>query len=163
LIGQWNEALDTLLPELWPLFAGKLDAALKERGVKPGARLVWLPTGALGLLPLGAAQDPVSKRRFADESEIRCPPTLEGVTTAQAQIAKGGPATLAAIINPTGNLIGAEGTGRLVNSYFARKARTLLTDEAASPEAVLRALKGRSHWHFASHGTFNWEDVRQSG
>ena len=27
---------------------------------------------------------------------------------------------------------------------------------------MLAALKGKTHWHFASHGTFSWEDARQS-
>jgi len=27
---------------------------------------------------------------------------------------------------------------------------------------VLAALKSKSHWHFASHGTFSWEDARRS-
>ena len=38
----------------------------------------------------------------------------------------------------------------------------MLAREAATPDAVLSALKGRTHWHFASHGTFSWDDARQS-
>lgn len=32
----------------------------------------------------------------------------------------------------------------------------------ATPESVLAALKGKTYWHFASHGTFSWRDARQS-
>jgi CHAT domain-containing protein len=151
-----------LIPELWPLFAGKLDAALKEHGLKPGARVVWLPTGALGVLPLGAAQDPVSKRRFADDYEIVYAPSLAALTAAQARITQVVPPTLAVVINPTGDLPGTEREGGVVASHFKSRARTLLKREEATPEAVLAALKGKSHWHFASHGTFSWDDVRQS-
>jgi CHAT domain-containing protein/tetratricopeptide (TPR) repeat protein len=161
-LAQWERALDALIPELWPLFAGKLDAALKERGLKPGARLVWLPTGALGTLPLGAAQDPVSKRRLSDNYEIVYAPSLGALTAAQTRVSQDTIPTLAAIINPTGDLPGTEKEGVIVASYFKKRARTLLKREKASPEAVLAALKGKSHWHFASHGTFSWDDARQS-
>jgi CHAT domain len=50
-----------------------------------------------------------------------------------------------------------------VASYFPSKARTVRDHAAATPEAVLAALKGRSYWHFATHGTFSWDDARQSG
>ncbi len=83
----------------------------EEAGVKPGARLVWLPTGALGILPLGLAQDPVTKRRLADNYEIVYAPSLEALAAAQKQIAKTAAATLAAIINPTGDLPGTEKEG----------------------------------------------------
>src|SRR6185436_16125039 len=63
---EWIAAVGGLGPELWRLVGGRLDAALQEAGVKPGARIVWMPTGALGILPLGLAQDPKSGRRLAD-------------------------------------------------------------------------------------------------
>ena len=159
----WLSAVSDLGPELWGLFAARLDAALKQRGVKRGARLVWLPTGALGILPLGLAQDPVTKRRLADHYEIVYSPSLEALTSAQYQVAQVRPTTLAAIINPTGDLAGTEKEGKLVASHFPSKQRTVLEQSAATPDAVITALKGKTHWHFASHGTFSWEDARQSG
>jgi CHAT domain-containing protein len=38
----------------------------------------------------------------------------------------------------------------------------VLRGAAATPDAVLEALKGRTYWHFASHGAFSWEDARSS-
>jgi CHAT domain-containing protein len=73
------------------------------------------------------------------------------------------PATLAAVVNPTGDLPATEQEGKVVASHFAAGARTVLEGSAATSEAVLAALKGRSYWHFASHGTFVWADPRQSG
>jgi CHAT domain-containing protein len=159
---QWLAAIDNLGPELWRLFAARVEAALKDRGVKRGARLVWLPPALLGILPLGLAQDPVSKRRLADTYEIVYAPGLEVLATAQKQIAKRTPATLAAIINPTEDLSGTEKEGKVVASHFPATARTVLERSAATPDAVLAALKGKTHWHFASHGAFSWDDPRLS-
>src|SRR5262249_33490459 len=83
---EWLRAVGDLGPELWRLLGAKLDAALKAHGVKSAARLVWLPSGTLGILPLGLAQDPVSKWRFADDYEIVNAPSLEAVAWSQAQI-----------------------------------------------------------------------------
>jgi CHAT domain-containing protein len=159
---QWLAAIDNLGPELWRLFGARVEATLKDRGVKRGARLVWLPPGLLGILPLGLAQDPVSKQRLADTYEIVYAPSLEVLAAAQKQIAKRKPATLTAIINPTEDLAGTEKEGKVVASYFPSTARTVLERDAATPDAVLAALKGSTHWHFASHGTFSWDDARLS-
>ena len=162
---EWTSAIDNLGPELWRLFGARLDAALKDAGVKPGSRIVWLPTGALGILPLGLVQDPATGLRLVDGYEIVYASSLEALASAQKEIAKSissAPATLAAVVNPTGDLEGSEKEGKVVASHFPDKARTVLARAQASPEAVLAALKGKTHWHFASHGTFSWGDARQS-
>ena len=160
---EWLAAINGLGPELWRLFGARLDAALKGAGVPKGARIVWQPTGALGILPLGLAQNPGSKHRLADDYEIVYAPNLDALASAQVQIARPAPATLAAVVNPTGDLAAAGQEGRLVASRFPSNARTVLEGSAATADAVLAALKGRSYWHFASHGTFSWTDARKSG
>jgi CHAT domain-containing protein len=159
---EWLAAINDLGPELWGIFGARLDAALKAQGVKPGARLVWLPTGWLALLPLGLTENPATGRRLGDDYEITYAPSLEALASAQGLAAKAAPPTLAAIINPTGDLPGTEKEGAIVASHFAPEARTLLMRQSATPQAVLAALKGRTHWHFASHGAFSWKDARQS-
>jgi CHAT domain-containing protein len=159
---EWLAAVGDLGPELGRLFGGRLDAGLKDAGVKAGARIVWLPTGALGILPLAVAQDPGTRRLLADHYEIVYAPSLEVLASARKDVARRVPATLAAIVNPTGDLAGAERESKLVASHFPAGARTLLEREHASPNAVLTALKGKTHWHFASHGTFSWENARDS-
>jgi CHAT domain-containing protein len=159
---EWTAAIEDLGPELWRLLAGRLHAALRDRGLKPGTRVFWLPSGWLGILPLGLAQDPASKRRVIEDYEIVYAPSLAALAAAHDAAGKSAPATLAAIVNPTGDLPGTEKEGEIVASHFAGGARVVLQGAAATPEAVLGALKGKSYWHFASHGAFSWEDARSS-
>jgi CHAT domain-containing protein/tetratricopeptide (TPR) repeat protein len=160
---EWLGAIDALGPELWRLIGAGLDAALKQQGVKPGTRLVWLPSGWLGMVPLGLAEDAASGQRLADSYEIVYVPSLEVLAPTRRDAGHADQVTLAAIINPTGDLPGTESEGALVASHFASGARIVLKGEAATSDAVLAALKGKTYWHFASHGTFTWADPRHSG
>ena len=159
---EWMSAIADLGPALWRLGGERLHAALKDHAITPGTRLAWLPTGALGILPMGLAQDPSSHRRFADDYEIVYAPSLEALAAAQDLIAKTPQPSLAGIINPTGDLPGTEKEGAIVASHFTNTARTLLGQRTATPEAVLAALKGKTYWHFATHGSFSWSNARQS-
>lgn len=159
---QWMSAIQDLGPDLWRLFGGDLDAALKGLGIKPGAQLVWVPSGWLGVLPFGLTQDPVSKRRLGDDYEITVTPSLAALAAVRNRAAATDPATLVAVVNPTGDLPGSELEGAFISTHFPETSRAFLVGEAATLDAVLEALKGRSYWHFASHGTFTWSDVRQS-
>ena len=158
----WISAIDHIGPQLWTLVGSTLDTALRQRGVERGARLVWLPSGWLGILPLGLAQDPVSGRRLTDDYEIAYAPSVELLAAGRELAAAPARATLAAIVNPTGDLPGTESEGNLVASRFQAGSRTILNGAAATPDAVIEALGGKSYWHFASHGGFSWTDARQS-
>jgi CHAT domain-containing protein/tetratricopeptide (TPR) repeat protein len=158
----WLAAVDNVGTALWILFGADLKTALDRRGVKPGSRLIWLPTGALGILPLGLTQNPSNKQRLADEYDIVYAPSLETLTNAQDVIFQSNRTTLAAVINPTGDLPGTEKEGAIVAAHFAINDRVLVKAEAATAETVLGSIKGKSYWHFASHGRFSWTDARQS-
>ena len=123
---------------------------------------MWLPTGSLGVLPLGLIENPASKRRLVDDYEIIYAPNLDALTFAQRQVVSPKAASLAAIVNPTEDLPGTEKEANVLASFFSSKSRVVLEKSAATTEAVLGALKGKSHWHFASHGTFSWENARDS-
>ncbi len=164
----WRSAIDGIGPKLWTLFAGKLDAALRQAGVKDGARLIVLPTGALGLLPLELGRDPVSGRSFADAYNVTEIPSLEAYLAAARTAAKAGAPSLAEAVNPTGDIPGlglpyTEVEGALVELRFKGKPLLKIDRTSATPDVVLAGLKGKSYWHFASHGLFDWDDARQSG
>ena len=160
---EWMAAIDGVGSQLWRLFGENLVAELKAAGLARGARLIFLPPGELGILPLGLAQDPASKRHLMDDYEIVYAPSLDVLAATHRRATEtAAPATLAVVINPTGDLPGSEREGKLVASYFAKDARTVLERDKATAGAVLNALKGKTHWHFASHGTFSWQDARKS-
>jgi CHAT domain-containing protein len=159
---QWLSAIDGIGSQLWDLFGQELTKALRNKGVRPGARLILLPSGRLGVLPLGLAQDPSSKRRLLDTYELVYAPSLDAISNSFRQIANPPNATLAAVINPTGDLPGTEKEGAIVASHFPAAASASLVRDGATVTAVLGALKGKSYWHFASHGTFAWQDVSNS-
>ena len=164
----WLAAIDGIGPKLWTLFAGQLDAALKQAGVKHGARLIVLPTGALGLLPLELARDPATGRSFADAYNVTEIPSLEAYLGAARAAAKADAPSLAAAVNPTGgdpelSLPFTEVEGAAVAARFKGKPAVRLGRDSATPGVVLAGLKGKSYWHFAAHGLFDWDDARQSG
>ena len=165
---EWIRAIDTIGVRQWQLFAGAIEKELQRRGVEPGARIVILPTGALGLLPLSLAENPVTGRRFGETYEIVEAPNLEALTVALKTAAEPPPPSLAAIINPTGEiphlaLPFTETEGALVAAHFSHASATILDKTSATPETVLNALKNKSYWHFSSHGFFDWSDARRSG
>jgi CHAT domain-containing protein len=167
-IQEWLTAIDKIGPELWRLFGGQLDSALHQNGINAGDRLVWLPAGALGLLPLGLLYDQATGLRFADKYELLVAPSLEVVAVGFRQLSQMPSISLAAVVNPTGdiprlNLPFAEIEGALVASHFTGMDQIQLDRSNATPDGTLAALRGKRYWHFSGHGAFNWRDARQSG
>ena len=159
----WLAAIQGIGPKLWSLFAGKLDAALKQAGVKDGTRLIVLPPGALGLLPLELARDPASGRSFGETYNVLEIPSLEAYLAAARTAARAGEPSLAEAVDPTGDLQYTEVEGAFVATRFKGMPLVKLDQYSATPDVVLAGLKGKSYWHFASHGLFDWDDARNSG
>jgi CHAT domain-containing protein/tetratricopeptide (TPR) repeat protein len=160
LDNEWRSAVGDLGPTLWQLFAGALWDTLQGLGVLTNQRLLWMPPGATGLLPLALAQNPVTKRFFADEYEIAYVPSLDTLAHAIPHVHDPRPPTLAAIINPTGDLDYAPIEADLVSHHFPAAVR--LDHDTATSENVLDALRHTTYWHFATHGRFAWRDPRLS-
>lgn len=158
----WLNAVDGIGGQLWQLFGDEVALAFKSQGIKPGTRVIVMPAGRLGIFPLGLAQNPRSQRRLIDDFEVVSTPSLEALVTAHHAIKQTPARSLAAIINPTGDLPGTEKEGEIVASHFAEASRAVLIRDGAGVDEVLAALKGKTYWHFASHGTFNWQDVGSS-
>jgi len=158
-------SVETIGQDLWRLFAGPLASALKQLGVAAGSRLMFLPPAALGFLPLGLAQEPSSGRRLIEDYEVVYAPSLVALVKARQQVEQSIAPSLAAIVNPTGDLAFAPTEGALVAALFNADSRVVLDEHderTARPEAVLAALKGRSYWHFSTHGRFDFTDARHS-
>ena len=166
-IQDWLGAIDGIGATVWRLFGGRLEEALLQRGLRPGARIIWLPAGALGLLPVGLSHDPAGGSRLAEQFELVSVPSLEALDQSARQVKVAGEGSLAAAINPTGELpdMGlpfTEVEGALVARHFAGRPQMILDKTSATPAAVLAALKGKTYWHFSSHGSFDWADARKT-
>jgi CHAT domain-containing protein len=161
---RWHDAIAALGPSLWQLIGRDLDQALRSRKLYDGASLLWLPTGALGLVPLGLAEDPASGRRLGEIYQIAYSPSLSALKAAADQLnAAPSSASLAEVVNPTGDLPSTEIEAALVANYFKPQTIARLDDGTATPTKVLDALRGKSYWHFSTHGIFSWTDARSSG
>lgn len=158
---EWRDAIVNIA-ELGSFFVGPLEESLASLGVKPGARLIWLPTGALGHLPLGLAREAPYAPALAERYEIVYAPNLQALRAAQRQIAGDNASSVAVISNPTGDLKYAEMEASVVAGHFAADARRVLDRSNGTRDAVLAELSGRNYWHFSTHGKFSWEDARQS-
>jgi CHAT domain-containing protein len=161
-IGEWLSAIEGVGDMLWQLLGRPLQDELLRHGVKPGGQLFWLPTDALGLLPLGLARDPDTGSSLGSTYEIAYAPSLEILQSAMVEFPAHQEPTLAAIINPTEDLHFTEIEGQLVARHFGPLNRIVIERKAATSSAVLAALKGANHWHFAAHGAFSWDDARDS-
>jgi len=163
-IRDFPQVFGKLGPELWQWLGETLTGALAESGVKPGAQIVILPQGAVGLLPIGIAQNPANGRRLMDDHPIAYAPNVAALLAAKARTAAlSATPSITAIVNPTGDLRFTPVEAALVTSRFGEQQRTSIAQGAANPQTVLAALKGRDYWHFASHGFFDWNDARGSG
>ena len=160
---EWHAAVDGIGAKLWRFIGSDLQNALIQVGVAPGARIIWLPADALGLLPIGLTQEAAGKPRLGDTYEIVTAPSLEAMAAAERHAAVPVAPSLAIIINPTGDLPFTETEGAIVAAHFPPPAQLKLDNTTAEPVRVLATLKGKSYWHFSSHGTFDWSDVRRSG
>jgi CHAT domain-containing protein len=161
-IHEWLSAIERLSPDLWEMFGEAVSRQLECRGVKPGARVIWLPTSALGVLPIGLAQNPANGQYLGETYEIVYAPSLDALVAAADRAGRETSASLAAAANPTGDLAFTEIETQMIASRFDPAARTVLARSSAAPEAVIAALKGKSYWHFACHGAFDWADAKQS-
>jgi len=125
--------------------------------------MLWLPQGALGLLPITIASDQAGKTALIDSYTVSSAPSLAAAAAGLRRASlPASPASLTAVINPTGDLSFTEPEGAVAVSYFDKSRRALLGANDASRELVIASLGKSSHWHFATHGVFSWTDTAQS-
>ena len=163
---EWMRAIESVGVEFGKLFGGPLADALAAKGLTPGsgAPVIILPVGPLGLLPLGLARLPSTGSHLAENYTVAFAPSLEALASARSRAnAEKGEPSLAAIVNPTGDLRFTTLESALVASRFVTGRKLALAGGAATSKAVLSAIKGREYWHFSSHGLFDWDDPRNSG
>jgi len=159
---QWRDAIDGLSLELWELFGRALDRGLRARGVPEHAQIVWMPSSALSALPIGIARDGAPGNWLGARYEFVNAQSLQMLHSAMTTLKGAQTASLAVIINPTADLPFTEAEGTLVARHFPPNTILRLDQDSATTASVLSALKGKSHWHFSTHGIFS-PDNRKSG
>ncbi|MDX2205057.1 MAG: CHAT domain-containing protein [Hyphomicrobiaceae bacterium] len=162
LRANWLQAIASLPADLERLAGAAIAQSLRANGVAREAAVLWVPHGALGLLPIGIAGDGQGTGGLIDGYTITTAPSLVAARIAAERAAAAGTARLAAVVNPTGDLQFTEPEGSVSGSYFAAGRRTVLGAETANLKAVLDALSKANHWHFATHGGFSWANPTQS-
>ena len=156
------DAVTSLSPSLWTLIGSSIVEALRDARVPTDSSIVWLPNGALGLLPLGLASESPATASLIDRYTVVNTPSLAALESARRRLQSNSPTpSLTAVANPTGDLTFADLEGTAVASYFAGVFRLLHATDAQH-DTVIASLKSAAYWHFATHGAFSWGKPRES-
>jgi len=158
----WLDEIGKLGPELWKTVGGALATALETERVPRDGSVLWLPQGVLGMVPIRLATNPSGGEMLIDRYTIVPAPSLAAAEIARRRAAAAPPASLAAIVNPSGDLPSTAPEGAAVASYFGTGARSTLGADTADTASVLKSLRTASYWHFATHGIFDWLKPRSS-
>jgi CHAT domain-containing protein len=139
---------------------------LKELSLSPGAPLLLIPQGGLGLLPLHAVWREVDgeSRAFLDDWSVTYAPSGYVQSVSQRRLVEEGRhgQTLLAVVNPTKDLQWTPAEGEALAALFG-EAATALKGESATKEAVIDAAGGQNYLHFSCHGFYHWGEAMRSG
>lgn len=160
---EWEAAVAALPTTLRSVVASTLARGLSEDGIGEGASVLWVPHSGLGLLPLGLANADAAGGSVIDRYILTVAPSIAAAEVARLRLSRSiGVASLAAVVNPTGDLHFSEPEGAVAASYFALGSAEVLGTKTATPASVAERLPRATHWHFATHGRFLPRQPRQS-
>lgn len=154
----WHAALQRLIDELWSEIMGPIHGELAGLHLAPAAPLLIVPQGGLGLLPLHAPS------RIVDDYTVWYAPSAGAMAVSLRRLGEHDPGRrrVAIVSDPTGDLQHAAGEAADVRDLFPEAGRTLLDRATARRAEVQAAMLGRSHVHFACHGTYAFDDPGRS-
>jgi CHAT domain-containing protein len=146
---------------------GPVHTRLSDWGLIEGAPVLLMPQQRLSVLPLHAAWSEVDgiKRTFLDDYAVSYVPggAVLRVASHRHKDPHRHNQTLLAVVNPTADLESASMEGQAVAACFDPAAWQILTEAAATPEAAMHAVHGKTYLHFACHGLHDWQDPMRSG
>lgn len=158
----WQNQLTATLDNFRVSVLDPIISRLREFGVHPGARLLWLPDDDIGLLPIHATA--INGQPLLAQYDVQFAPSLYSFYTAYQRLKNNSRNEhLLAVINPTENLNYSSIEGELVARFFATKT-TLMGSEASSTN-LDRALRVNlpTYLHLSTHGSFRRLDPLNSG
>ncbi len=168
LYRDWTTYLHNTLTWLWDDLLGPLDAHLRDRkgaALQPGAEVVLVPPGLLGVLPLLGARPRPGAEPFGERWTVSLAPSVRTLLTCRTRAAAAAhrPHRLLGIFDPDGSLAGARLEAAVLRALFARAEQKPFIGDQATREAVLPWLDWASHFHGSTHGFHHPFDPTQSG
>ena len=161
---RWLSCVDATCRRLWELLMGPVDGRLRELGLAPGAEVVVLPQGGLGVVPLHAAareDGDAGVRWFLDDWCVRYAPSAYAIAAA-ARARPYGRRNLVAVEDPSAQLPAAPAEVDAIARRFRSGAAHVLGAADAEEPRVVAALRRRRYVHFACHAVYGWEDPMAS-
>lgn len=156
----WLDAVESVTTEIWDAFFSPLSDLLSTYEIE---RLIFIPQSGLQLLPLHAAwvEQAERKRYLIDNYIVQTVPSCQVLAqVGRRRTSLDRNARLLAVADPNNNLPFATEEVATITTQFTAP-QTLHHEEAR--QDVLLAVDSPHIFHFAGHGTYDWEDVQQSG
>jgi len=151
----WQQTIaqtcDTLRRMVWVPVLAKLRAL----GVADDAELVWLPQGGSSVFPFHAAVAYATDGDTATTHSIRYAPSLRAIAAIRA--GEGRDAVL--VVDPTGDLPGAELESEWIRRATPNTPWRVLQGNQATATAVLAALEHCDWLQVCAHAQFDLDDA----
>jgi CHAT domain-containing protein len=152
-----EQAIDDVTKVLWDGLVAKVHARLRRLAVR---RILLLPQGGLGLLPVHAAwrEEDGQRRFFADDVEITYAPSALALDTSRRRATAGRAAqtSLIAGVSKSAKFGDLDSVEPEVQAVAALLGTEPLADCEATPATVLSRSRDVDYLHLACHGAFGW-------
>lgn len=159
----WLGEMDEVLADIGTTLLGPVVSALSTQT----RRIILIPCGRLGVLPLHAAPLDETHTTLWDRYEVSYSPSLRVLAECVrlARLHASGDSSLYAAINPTAesgaSLPFSEYEGRLISKVVS--SGQFDWGKNATRETVVVGMGKSNRLHIASHSVFDWRRPRQSG
>jgi CHAT domain-containing protein/tetratricopeptide (TPR) repeat protein len=133
----------------------------------PIKHIIFLPSGPLFLLPLHAIPINECLTRLCDLYRVSYAPSAEILADIQTKIIAKRETKLGeglyTVINPEEDpaLVFSGCEGQTISQMF--QSKQVDVGFTGTRATVLDAIPGKAYLHFSCHGSYNWDDPRQSG
>jgi CHAT domain-containing protein len=159
----WLDQIDVFTRQLWEQVLTPVHARLQALGVQ---RVILVPQGRLGLLPLHAAWhiESGAKRYFVDDYIVQHVPSAYSLHVAQRRLAQRNSqqSALIAGVSEYQKLNNLPNVHMEVETLATLFSTSALMDAQATPQAIIDGSSNISYLHLACHGAFAWDVASQS-
>ncbi|MHA1949045.1 MAG: CHAT domain-containing protein [Candidatus Thorarchaeota archaeon] len=166
-LDQWQKCIKESACEIWNSFMEPIHKKLVKLRIEKDSPIVFMSQGGMGLLPLHAAtkSSDIKGRTVLDHYIVSYGLSAQVVKASQEYTRRQSSqkTSLLAIVNPSSNLRYASAEGEYISAKFPLEVQKKLEYNDATRESVLENAGNFTHLHFACHGSYDWDNVMQSG